>query len=380
ALLIDSVGEGIVQVGPDGRIVRANRAARAMLGLPPEVDGQPVSTLVREPQLLAGIEAAIRGREREPAELPLGGRRVLAVVHPLTAPADGRAGRGAAAILVDITALRRLESVRRDFVANASHELKTPLTSIRGYAETLLSDEELSPEMRRQFLKTIQQNAHRLQRIVDDLLDLSRLESGGWRPELEAADVAELAAGAWSSLRERAEAKGVAFRIETGGDAVALADPLGLDQVFTNLLDNALRYTPGGGQVTVRISPSGPPPGPVVTTSRGGLAGLFPFRRQAAGPGGAADADRWICVEVRDTGGGIPSEALGRIFERFYRVDPARSRAEGGTGLGLAIVKHLIESMGGDVAAESELGKGTAIRFWLPRPAGHTLRSTSAAG
>ncbi|HEU0078008.1 MAG TPA: ATP-binding protein, partial [Longimicrobiaceae bacterium] len=250
------------------------------------------------------------------------------------------AAGGAVLVFLDVTELRRLEDVRRDFVANASHELKTPLTAIRGYSETLL-DENLPPELRRRFAEVVKENADRLQRIVDDLLDLSRIESGGWRAEPEEVAVAEAAEEAWAALEEDASARGVAFevRIAPGCDHVR-ADPSALRQVFTNLLHNALRHTPAGGEVTVSADCAAPAPD--------------------APPG------RWLRIEVADTGSGIPAVHLPRIFERFYRVDNARARAEGGTGLGLAIVRHLVESHGGTVEAESELGRGTVVRFTLP--------------
>jgi two-component system phosphate regulon sensor histidine kinase PhoR len=224
--------------------------------------------------------------------------------------------------------------MRRDFVANVSHELKTPLTVIRGYTETLLGDDP-PPEVRRPFLTTLLANATRMQRLVDDLLDLSRIESGAWTPKPEPVDVAALAQQVWAEVARTTEGER-SFTLELAGDATTVeADPQGLRQVLRNILENAARYTPAGGAVTVRT-------------------------RSAAGG---------TVLEVSDTGPGIAGEHLPRIFERFYRVDAARSRELGGTGLGLAIVKHLVEAHGGSVVAESRLGAGTTIRITLPAPA-----------
>jgi two-component system, OmpR family, phosphate regulon sensor histidine kinase PhoR len=270
------------------------------------------------------------------------GRRLLVSARPLAGTAD-LSGEGAVVGFVDLTEVRRLEGVRRDFVANVSHELKTPLTSIRGYAETLLSD-DLPPDMQRQFLEVVHKNADRLHYIVEDLLDLSRLESGGWRPNLVDVDALDIVQDVWSGCVDRATKRRIAFQPPAASHRVR-ADPGGLRQVLSNLLDNALRYTPEGGhiQVVTRVE--------TVDAGNG----------EAAGSG-----QQFVVFEVRDSGSGIPTDALPRIFERFYRVDPARSRSDGGTGLGLSIVKHLVESMGGDVTAESEFGKGTLIRFRLP--------------
>jgi len=336
--LVGAVGGGIIQLGAGGRVVRANPAARTFLGLPEDAVGRPIESLVRHPEL----RALLRTDGAPPREIGILGRQLLVAARAIGGErpvVQGDAAPGpAAVVLVDLTELRRLEGVRRDFVANVSHELKTPLTSIRGYAETLL-DPELPPATARQFLETIHRNAARLQRIVDGLLDLSRLESGGWRPELRAVDVAAAARDAWAACEERAREKRIRFDAPGPGPHAG-ADPVALAQVFANLFDNALRHTPSGGRIAVEL------------------------REDAA-------AGRLV-VEVQDTGSGIPTDALARVFERFYRVDPARSRAEGGTGLGLAIVKHLIEAMGGDVVAESVLGHGTTIRFRIPlaaRPA-----------
>ena len=345
ATVVDAVSEGIVQVDAAGRIVRVNRAGRALLRLPGDAVGRTVASMVRNAALrrILARSGSGSGRGAEAGEVVLDDRSLLVTSSPLQ---DG----GAVVTFVDLTALRRLEEIRRDFVANASHELKTPLTSIRGYTETLLAGDLPEPD-RRQFLDTIARNAERLQRIVDDLLDLSRLESGRWQPELEEVVVADVAASSWQAFGERARRRGVVCEIVSDGDVPALADRRALDQVFTNLYDNALRHTPADGRIRVAV-----------------------HLRQDQAPSGGSGPRRhdslrgsWVVVEVEDTGSGIPRDALPRIFERFYRVDPARSRSEGGTGLGLSIVRHMVESMGGVVTAESELGKGTTIQIWLPR-------------
>ena len=345
ALLLNSVSEGILQVDAEGRIVHANPAARALLGLRGPSGRQPVAALVRNAELREVIERAANGANVPACEVTLEDRRLLVAARPLGGVqlGEGESLTGAVVAFSDLTEIRRLEGVRRDFVANVSHELKTPLTSIRGYVETLLSD-ELPLDMQRQFLEVIQKNAERLHGIVDDLLDLSRLESGGWRPEIQHVDALEVVQDAWNGLRDRIGRKSIEFA-PLGEPVAVLADPAGLRQVLSNLLDNAIRYTPSGGRITARVA------------------------RVIEGPDGAGNgvgATGWVLLEIRDTGSGIPRDALPRIFERFYRVDPARSRAEGGTGLGLSIVRHLVESMGGDVAAESELGKGTSLRIRLP--------------
>jgi two-component system phosphate regulon sensor histidine kinase PhoR len=346
ALLLNSVSEGILQVDARSRIVHANPAARALLGLRGGDARQPVAALVRNAELREVIERAADGANVPACEVTLDDRRLLVAARPLGGVhlGEGESLVGAVVAFTDLTEIRRLEGVRRDFVANVSHELKTPLTSIRGYVETLLSD-ELPLDMQRQFLEVIHKNAERLHGIVDDLLDLSRLESGGWRPEIQRVEALDMVQEVWNGLRDRIGRKSIEFA-PVGEPVTVLADLAGLRQVLSNLFDNAIRYTPTGGRITARVA------------------------RTTEGPevahGNGSDATGWVLFEIRDTGSGIPRDALPRIFERFYRVDPARSRAEGGTGLGLSIVRHLVESMGGDVAAESDLGKGTTLRVRLP--------------
>jgi two-component system phosphate regulon sensor histidine kinase PhoR len=251
--------------------------------------------------------------------------------HTLAVTARPLAVGGAVVALFDLTAIRRLEVVRRDFAANVSHELKTPLTVVSGFAETLLHDENLPPEQRRHFAETIVANATRMQRIVDDLLDLSRIESGGWSPDPTWVDGEGLVRDVFTTVEANARSKGLRLVPAVDPGKRVYADPTALRQVLCNLVENAVRYTQSG-TVTVRAE-----------HGRGGT---------------------WI--HVSDTGVGIAAEHLSRIFERFYRVDPSRSRSEGGTGLGLAIVKHLVEAHGGRVRAESRPGVGTTVSAFLP--------------
>ncbi len=250
-------------------------------------------------------------------------RRLLGYGETEPLPAEG----GTLLVLSDVTDVRRLETIRRDFVANVSHELKTPLTAIAGYAETLAA--ESSDSQTTGFSRAIVDNARRMQRLVDDLLDLSRIESGGWQPEPRKIAIDAAAREAWRPFAERASSRDVQLETDSGS---VNSDPEALRQIFTNLFDNALRHTPTGGRI--RVS--------------------------------AQRAGHDTVVRVSDTGSGIGADHLPRIFERFYRVDPGRSRQEGGTGLGLAIVKHLVEAHGGRVEAESELGRGTTILLYLP--------------
>lgn len=323
--LVDAMVEGVLASDERGRIVTANPAARRLLGYDETGSMPSLESLFRVKAAREVVDATLRGEAVQDRELDLGGRLLLVNSRPLPAG-------GAVLVLHDVTELRRLETVRRDFVANVSHELKTPLTSISGYAETLLS-ENPDEGTRRIFLRTILANAQRIQSLVDDQLDLSRIESGRWQPRLETLDVAGAARDAWQPRADRAALARVTLRLDTAPDAATIAaDSEALRQILGNLIDNALRFTPPGGDITV----------------------------------GSRAVDGAITVSVRDTGTGIGSEHLPRIFERYYRVDAARARDAGGTGLGLAIVKHLVEAHGGRVSAESELGIGTVVHCWFP--------------
>lgn len=325
AALVAAMVEGVVACDARGAVVMCNPAARRMLGFRPDEPLPLLPETFRQRAAQEAVVAALAGTTTQGLEVEYDRRRILLSAQPLQ-------GGGAVFVLHDLTAVRRLEAVRRDFVANVSHELKTPLTVVRGYAETLLGDEP-APEVRRTFLASILANAARMQRLVDDLLDLSRIESGAWTPRPERVALGPLAEQVWSDVVRTSDAADRAFTLALAPDAGEVqADPQAVRQVLANILENAARYTPAGGSVTVR----------------------------------SRLRDGAVVIEVADTGAGIPNQHLPRIFERFYRVDAARSRELGGTGLGLAIVKHLVEAQGGWVEAESRVGDGTTIRVSFP--------------
>jgi two-component system, OmpR family, phosphate regulon sensor histidine kinase PhoR len=326
--LVNAMVEGVIACDARGRVVTANPAARRLLGYGADRPLPELQVLFHQKAAREAVAATLRAETIPDREVELDGRTCLFSARPLP-------GGGAVVVLHDLTDLRRLETIRRDFVANVSHELKTPLTSISGYAETLLSDHP-DEETSRRFLETILQNARRMQGLVDDQLDLSRIEAGYWKPAPRRVQLETALRDAWRA-GEGASGRRHEFSVEVAPDADSLeVDPEALGQVLANLYDNARRYTSEGG--VIRASAV----------------------REGSG----------IRVSVHDQGSGIAREHLPRIFERFYRADPSRSRAEGGTGLGLAIVKHLVEAHGGRVWAESTLGSGTTIACWFPTRVG----------
>jgi two-component system, OmpR family, phosphate regulon sensor histidine kinase PhoR len=325
AALVESMVEGVIAADGRGHIVTANNAARRMLGYGPADELPDLPELFRVKAAREVVHAVMQGKAIQDCELEMDRRVVLVNARPLPTG-------GAVVVIHDLTDVRRLEAMRRDFVANVSHELKTPLTSISGYAETVLTD---TPDLEttRRFLTTILANARRMQRLVDNLLDLARLEAGHWQPMREPVDVADVAENAWDSVREGSRAQAIQFELDVAPDAATVyADADAVRLVLTNLFDNSIRYTPPGGRIVCRSTLDGAN----------------------------------VALAVADTGTGILREHLPRVFERFYRADPSRSREEGGTGLGLAIVKHLVEAHGGRVSADSERGVGTTITCWFP--------------
>jgi two-component system phosphate regulon sensor histidine kinase PhoR len=325
--LVEAMVEGVLAADARGHITTANGAARRLLGYEPDAPLPDLPELFRARDAQELVQAALGGATEGSRTLELDGKVLLATARALP---DG----GAVLVLHDLTELRRLEAIRRDFVANVSHELKTPLTSISGYSETLLADRP-DAETTQRFLEIILGNARRMQHLVDDLLDLARIESGRWLPSPTAVDAGAIARDVWLTLAEGGTRGSAVLQLDVPPGTSLHADPDAIRQVLTNLLDNALRYTPAGGAITVSLQPD----------------------------------QHGMRLDVSDTGAGIAREHLPRIFERFYRVDASRSRGEGGTGLGLSIVRHLVESHGGRVFAESVPGEGTTISCWFPEPA-----------
>ena len=330
--ILASMVEGVLAVDKDLRVTFCNYSfARTVNARFPVIPGMPLLELVRDPGLREIMTSVISAGERVEQRLTLpgaGARSFEVLAGPLGAPAT----RGALAILHDVTELERLERVRRDFVANVSHELRTPLAAIRGYAETLLDGALEDPQNNRKFVEIILAQATRLTNIASDLLSLSELESNALTAPAQPVSLRAALESALRTVESAARVQGVRLLCEKLDDVKVVGHELRLEQVFVNLLDNAVKFNRPNGEVQVELR------------SNNGK----------------------VRILIGDTGIGIPSEDLPRIFERFYRADKARSRALGGTGLGLSIVKHAVEQMGGSVQVHSRLGEGSEFTIELP--------------
>jgi two-component system phosphate regulon sensor histidine kinase PhoR len=342
--ILRSMVEGVAVIDAEERLVFYNRAFSEILIVDSaNAEGRPLIEVVRNSDLVGLIRRALRGDEGLQSDITMGITQTrsfsitAAPVKALDAPASGRDPQakpsGAVVVLHDVTELRRLERVRQDFVANVSHEFKTPLTAIQGFAETLLAGALDDPENNRRFLEIIRNHAIRLARLTNDLLKLARIEAGKMEVEFSSVSLLELIEGCTETTLLKANRKEITLEITVPpqlpavrGDAALLRD------VLQNLLDNAIQYTPARGHISVSAT---------------------------AGP-------REAVVTVADTGIGIPLADSERIFERFYRVDAARSREAGGTGLGLSIAKHIVEAHGGKLWVESTVGQGSRFSFSLP--------------
>ena len=340
-LVLAHMSDGVTLVDREGRVVHANRSAAAVLGAavaPPS--GTPLSSFARSPELDAIVQEARASAQVIERDLRLWAPHQR-LVRATATRLPGRDGGGVLLVLHDLTELERLHRVRQDFVANVSHELKTPLTSVRGYAETLLDGGLEDVSRREEFVRVIRDQAKRLQDLVEDLLSLAQLERPDAHLEKTRFDLRQAAEQQVMDLQDRASRAGLSLTLEPGPPTFVQADRGRVDQVLANLLDNALKYTERGS-ITVSIGVD-----------------------HGASDEVIAGEPRVWC-EVHDTGAGISQEHLGRIFERFYRVDDARSRERGGTGLGLSIVKHIVTLHHGDVSVRSAPGRGSTFRFELP--------------
>jgi two-component system phosphate regulon sensor histidine kinase PhoR len=328
--ILGSMVEGVAAVDSQLRITFANRAFAEMVGTAlPLRTGTPLLQVMRDPALLEIFQTVLSSGKALQKRLILSAAARSFDVH--ATPLEGDPHRGAIAMLYDVSDLERLERVRKDFVANVSHELRTPLAAVCGYAETLRESIRDDPERSSEFAEIILGKARQLTNIVTDLLILSSLE-GGKPPAPEPVSLRESLESAFRTVEPTAKTRSVRLVCEPFDDVSVLGFDIRLEQVWVNLLENAIKYNRPEGEVRVEV------------TRHSGSA----------------------LVRVHDTGLGIPSRDLPRIFERFYRVDKARSRATGGTGLGLAIVKHAVEQMGGSVSVESRLGQGSVFTVALP--------------
>lgn len=332
-VLFNSMLEGLLLLDRNRKIYLANRAFKSLFGLKVELRGKTVLEALRVHELddlVNQVEAKGQVLNYE-LKLPDLSERWLQVNAAAISNSTGER-EGTILVFHDLTRLKQLERTREEFVANVSHELRTPLSLIKGYVETLLDGARNNPEVAQRFLKIIERNTQRLDLLIQDLLTISALESERIKLALQPTSLRPLAEKIFADLHARAENKHIELVNELP-DLKALADANRLDQVLANLVDNAIKYGRVQGKVIV---------------------------------GGKEVDGRKIEVFVRDDGPGIPMEALDRVFERFYRVDKARSRDQGGTGLGLSIVKHIVQAHGGKVWVESELGKGATFFFTLP--------------
>ena len=336
-VVFDSMVEGLLLLDEHGRIQLANRAFASLFGVTVDIRGRSLLEALRLHELADLVKSLDSQKQVLGYELKLSGLSERWLQINAAAIFNGNGQRhGTVLVFHDLTRLKKLESARQEFVANVSHELRTPLSLIKGYVETLLDGARDNPEVATKFLQTIDRNAERLKLLIEDLLTISELESGRVKLNLSAVALSPVAAKVLEDFKDRAAAKSMKL-VNQAPDVAVRADVDRLEQVLGNLVDNAIKY--GGAKCTVTV-------------------------------GGNPREGGQVEVFVRDDGPGIPPEALDRIFERFYRVDKARSREQGGTGLGLAIVKHLIQSHGGRVWAASELGLGTTFYFTLDQAAG----------
>jgi two-component system phosphate regulon sensor histidine kinase PhoR len=327
--------EGVLAIDARQRVLGINRAAAELLGVDlGRIIGRPLQEVVRNPDLRRFALLAIDCREPVEDDLVLHGIRDRTIRLRGTALRDASGEGGAVIVLNDVTDMQRLENVRRDFVANVSHELKTPVASIKGFVETLLDGAADDPADNRRFLEIIARQADRLAAIIEDLLSLSRIEQAEGTGDLprERVAIGSVLAAAIADCEPRAAERTIAFETDCPTDLVAAVNPPLVEQALINLVDNAIKHSEPGR--TIRLA--------------------------------AAAEDGDLLIRVRDEGCGIEPEHLPRLFERFYRVDQARSRQQGGTGLGLAIVKHIVQAHGGTVDVESTPGVGTTFTIRLP--------------
>ena len=333
--LFNSMVEGVMLLDAQGRVQLANQSLEQLFQINTDIRGQTLMESIRLHELAALVERLKTEHHGLSAEIELPGPqpRQLEVNAASVLDREGRS-QGTIVVFHDLTRMRQLENTRREFVANVSHELRTPLSLIKGFVETLLDGAKDNPEVADKFLHTIERHANRLHNLIEDLLTISRLESGGIKLNVEDIGLCEFTGKMLEEMQSRAAERNTSLLNEVPATLHARADLDRLQQVFVNLVENGIKYGRASGRMVVT---------------------------------GRALPDGKVELCVSDDGPGIPEEARERVFERFYRVDRARSRETGGTGLGLSIVKHIVQSHGGEVWVESELGHGAKFFFTLPQ-------------
>ena len=348
---MNGMREGLLVVDKDMKVVASNTAAHRLFNLSQgKLDAQRLTELTRNPAIYSAFLDALKGTERSGVKVETHGPERL-VFDLRTVPLASSNGRsnaaeaeGALGVFIDVTRLERLEQVRQEFLSNVSHELRTPLTAILAFIETLEAGALDDKEASQRFLSIIRRNATRMQDLIDDILELSAIEAGNVRVRAEPVELAPIVTDVIASLATKASAKRLVVTSAVTGDAMVYADARRLEQMLTNLVENAIKFNRETGTVTIRFE-------------------------HGLGDGYSQTRSRDKII-VEDSGEGIPAQHLERLFERFYRVDRARSRELGGIGLGLAIVKHLARAHGGEVTVTSELGKGSRFTIELPVSSG----------
>ena len=348
--LFNSMAEGILVLDPHARVRLSNQATKQLFGLSGDLEGRTIMEAFRRHELQDLISRAGSQESEAGIELEVPGPPPRMLEAAATVVRDRQGGsQGTIVVFHDLTRLKQLENLRQDFVANVSHELRTPLSMIKGCVETLLDGAKDDPAAANRFLEIIQRHTHRLSFLIEDLLVLAQLESGRIEFDFQPVAIQELAESVMNDLRARAAERNIVLQNLIPPELRAKADADRLQQVFYNLVENAIKYGRPAGRVQTGAKPA---------ADASPAASAAPPAATAKGP--------MLEIWVGDDGPGLPPEAKDRVFERFYRVDRARSREQGGTGLGLAIVKHIVQAHEGTVWVNSEPGKGATFYFTLP--------------
>lgn len=331
--VLSTMREGVLLTDAQGRILLANQAVKEMFHVASDPQGKSLIEVFRQEKIQKVCDQLLREEGRNSFELVLGYPEEKNLHINLSSMKSGEQIEGVVGVFIDVTPMKKLEQMRKDFMANVSHELKTPLSSIKGYSETLLETEVKEPKQIKEFLKIIHRNAERVEKLVEDIMNLSRLEQHEEKLSLESVSISLLAKEVCDQLEHLAQLKKITLKNKIASDLpLVQADSSKVQKVMTVILENAIKYTPENGEVNLS----------------------------------AISKEKEVQIAIEDSGAGIDAHDLPRIFERFYRVEKSRTREVGGSGLGLAIAKHLVLAHGGKIWVESQLGQGSTFFFTLP--------------